>query len=128
MSETLFSFKKELPLLDAAVDSGGETAQNVPVLELCGISKAFGGTRAVQDVSGSFEKGVIYGLIGPNGSGKTTLINLISGFHSLESGKILLSGEAISNQRPHQLASLGVVRTFHPSDDVYSRNSIVRRT
>ncbi|MDB5875481.1 MAG: Branched-chain amino acid transport ATP-binding protein LivG [Ramlibacter sp.] len=112
MPETLFSFKKEQVLFEAAAVGVGEAMQNLPVLELCGISKGFGGTRAVHDVSGAFEKGVIYGLIGPNGSGKTTLINLISGFYALDSGKIVLSGEIISKRRPHELASLGVVRTF----------------
>lgn len=81
-------------------------------LSLKNVSKRFGGTQAVRDVSATFERGSIYGLIGPNGSGKTTLINLISGFYVADKGQITLDGFDLSSIKPYQLASHGLVRTF----------------
>jgi len=82
------------------------------LLRLEHVTKRFGGTVAVDDVTASFEPGVIYGLIGPNGSGKTTLINLMSGLYGLDRGSIVLDGQHLEQRRAHQMASFGIVRTF----------------
>ena len=76
------------------------------------IRKKFGGTQAVDSVSGQLSSGTIYGLIGPNGSGKTTLINLISGFYAVDDGSIRLGGDELTQLKPHQLPRIGLVRTF----------------
>lgn len=83
-----------------------------PLLQLEHVTRRFGGTVAVDDVTASFEQGVIYGLIGPNGSGKTTLINLISGLYEVHGGSIKLDGRPIERRLAHEMAALGIVRTF----------------
>jgi ABC-type branched-subunit amino acid transport system ATPase component len=83
-----------------------------PCLRFEGVSKRFGGTLAVVDVSTTVDAGETYGLIGPNGSGKTTLMNLVSGFYALDEGSIVLNGQHIDRRRAHEMAALGVVRTF----------------
>jgi ABC-type branched-subunit amino acid transport system ATPase component len=82
------------------------------LLEVSKVSKSFGGIKALQDVSLSFEKGCILGLIGPNGSGKTTLLNCISGFYSPDSGRITFNGKAIQGLPPDRIARGGLCRTF----------------
>jgi branched-chain amino acid transport system ATP-binding protein len=76
------------------------------------ITKRFGGLVALSSVDFEVREGSIVGLIGPNGSGKTTLFNLISGFHRPDQGKILFEGVEITRLKPHQIARLGVARTF----------------
>lgn len=82
------------------------------MLEGTGLSKRFGGLFAVSDFEFSVEQGQIVGLIGPNGSGKSTLFNLITGFYSPDSGKLVFNGEDITNHKSHQIAKLGIARTF----------------
>jgi branched-chain amino acid transport system ATP-binding protein len=77
-----------------------------------GLKRRFGGTLAVDDVSTTIMASEVYGLIGPNGSGKTTLINLLSGLVAADAGSILLDGQHLERRRAHELAALGVVRTF----------------
>lgn len=81
-------------------------------LELGAVSVAFGGLRAVDDLSCSIADGSIKGIIGPNGAGKTTLFNAISGITAPSSGRILLDGVDITALRPHRRAALGMARTF----------------
>ena len=83
-----------------------------PRLRFDGVTRRFGGTLAVDDVRTWIAAGEIYGLIGPNGSGKTTLVNLVSGLLAIDRGRILLDGRPVGHRRPHEMASLGVVRTF----------------
>jgi ABC-type branched-subunit amino acid transport system ATPase component len=83
-----------------------------PLLELREVHKHFGGVRAVDGVSLHVNDGAIAGLIGPNGAGKTTLINLVAGQLVPDRGDIFLGGARIGGKKPHQLASLGVTRTF----------------
>ncbi len=83
-----------------------------PVLELVGLTKAFGGLTAVNDMSLTVEPGEIVSIIGPNGSGKTTLFNLVSGIYEPDSGDILLEGESIAGLRPDQIQAKGISRTF----------------
>src|SRR5215475_4412392 len=77
-----------------------------------GVSKRFGGVVAVQDVSLEVPSGAIVSIIGPNGAGKTSLLNMISGFYKPDSGRIVLEGRDITQNKPSDIASLGVARTF----------------
>jgi branched-chain amino acid transport system ATP-binding protein len=82
------------------------------LLELTGVSVAFGGLRAVQDVSLRLMPGTLGALIGPNGAGKTTLFALISGFLKPDRGRVVFDGHDITGQAPHQNARRGLSRTF----------------
>ena len=81
-------------------------------LLLEGVTKSFGGVRAVADVTLRALKGRITGLIGPNGAGKTTLINLITGTLKLTSGRITLGENDLTEEEPDIIARRGVSRTF----------------
>ncbi len=83
-----------------------------PLLALQGVSVAFGGLRAVQDVSLALPAGSLGALIGPNGAGKTTLFALISGFLRPGSGRVFFDGRDITGQAPQLNARLGMARTF----------------
>lgn len=87
----------------------------VPLLEVEGLTKRFGGIVAVDDVSFTLPDGPITGLIGPNGAGKTTLFNLISGFHKPTSGTIRLNGERVDGMPMHEISRRGIARTFQIS-------------
>ena len=82
------------------------------VLELQHLSLSFGGIRAVRDVSMSVACGEVCALIGPNGAGKTSLFNLISGLYRPSQGRVLLDGVEISRRAPHEIAALGIARSF----------------
>lgn len=82
------------------------------MLELNAVHKRFGGLRAVDDVSFQVEEGAIKAVIGPNGAGKTTLFNLIAGNLLPTSGTIRFQGQEIQGKKPHQIAALGMSRTF----------------
>jgi branched-chain amino acid transport system ATP-binding protein len=84
----------------------------LPILETKNLTRRFGGLVAVNDVSFTVNQYEIFGLIGPNGAGKTTLFNLMTGLMTPSSGQLLLQGADISQLRPHQIASLGIARTF----------------
>jgi len=82
------------------------------LLVLKGVSKQFGGLRAVDGVSFDIKQGDIHAIIGPNGAGKTTLFNLITGVLPVTEGEITFEGKAIHHLRVHQIARLGILRTF----------------
>ncbi len=82
------------------------------IIEIDSLSKSYGGVIANKDISLKVKKGGITGLIGPNGSGKTTLFNSIVGYHPVDSGSILFSGQDISKFRVQEIARLGLLRTF----------------
>ena len=82
------------------------------LIEVKGVSKNFGGLKAVADLTFSLEKGKIKGIIGPNGAGKTTIFNLISGILLIDSGEILFKETLLNRLRPYQIAYLGISRTF----------------
>jgi len=82
------------------------------VLEVCNLTKNFGGLTAVNDLSFSVNQGDIVALIGPNGAGKTTVFNLISGFLKPTAGNIFLFGHPIVGKKPHVIAKLNLSRTF----------------
>jgi branched-chain amino acid transport system ATP-binding protein len=81
-------------------------------LKLSDVSRQFGGLHAVKGLSLHVKPGRITGLIGPNGAGKTTVVNLIAGLLKLTSGRILLDDVAIDELPPHEVARLGIARTF----------------
>ncbi|MEM1797449.1 MAG: ABC transporter ATP-binding protein [Zestosphaera sp.] len=83
-----------------------------PLLYTVNLVKRFGGIRALDGVNFSVEKGVIKGLIGPNGSGKTTLINCITGVVRPDSGRVIFNGLDITGRLPHQVAKIGIARTW----------------
>ena len=76
------------------------------------LTKRFGGLTAVSDATFDVREGSITGLIGPNGAGKTTLFAMIAGFEQPSAGLVLLDGEEITGRKPHDLAKLGLARTF----------------
>jgi ABC-type branched-subunit amino acid transport system ATPase component/ABC-type branched-subunit amino acid transport system permease subunit len=82
------------------------------ILEVRGLSKSFGGLRAVDNVSFAVRQGDILGIIGPNGAGKTTVFNLLNGFLEPDAGEILLDGRNVVGWKPHRLCRAGVARTF----------------
>jgi branched-chain amino acid transport system ATP-binding protein len=83
-----------------------------PLLQLSHVSIAFGGLRAVQDVSLALSAGTLGALIGPNGAGKTTLFALMSGFLRPDAGRITFDGRDITGRAPHLNARHGMTRTF----------------
>ena len=80
-----------------------------------GLTRRFGGVRAVDDMRFSLCEGSITGLIGPNGAGKSTLFNLVTGVDRSSSGSVTLFGEDITKLRPYQRARKGMIRTFQLS-------------
>jgi branched-chain amino acid transport system ATP-binding protein len=91
---------------------GNEARAGESVLELKGLSKSFGGLRAVRNVSLKLMPGDRKAIIGPNGAGKTTLFNLITGILPATSGQVLLFGRDVTTWRSHRRTALGMARTF----------------
>ena len=83
-----------------------------PLLKVTGLSKNFGGVRALSNVSFDLEEGELLGVIGPNGSGKTTLVNLITRFVKPSSGKVFFKGKKISHLPPYKIVRMAIARTF----------------
>ncbi|UUX96456.1 ABC transporter ATP-binding protein [Aquabacterium sp. J223] len=83
-----------------------------PLLVVQGLTKRFGGVAAIHDVGFELQPGRIVGLIGPNGAGKTTLVNLVTGVHRADAGRLRFAGEDVSGQRPFESARRGLSRTF----------------
>src|SRR6266849_5176893 len=77
-----------------------------------GLSKRFGGLRAVQDVSFTIKENETVALIGPNGAGKTTSFHLITGFHRPDSGSVMAFGREVVGLKPHDVCAHGLARTF----------------
>ncbi len=82
------------------------------LLDVQGLSLAFKGVRAIDDVSFQVHTGEVFAIIGPNGAGKTSVFNCVSGVYLPTSGSITFDGTDITGMRPHKVASRGVVRTF----------------
>ena len=82
------------------------------MLELRGLTKHFGGVKAVNDLDFTVNEGEIFGLIGPNGSGKSTTINLICGVYPETSGTVTFLGQSMNGKPPHQRLRAGIARTF----------------
>jgi ABC-type branched-subunit amino acid transport system ATPase component len=84
----------------------------VPLLELKGVSLAFGGLQVVSDLDLHVDEGEILSVIGPNGAGKTTLFNLITGIYRPDEGEISFDGSSIVGLQPHKITQRGIARTF----------------
>lgn len=82
------------------------------MLDVRGLSKRFGGLKAVDDVTFGVKRGEIAALIGPNGAGKTTMFNLITGYARPDAGRVFFDGYEATRVAPHTLASRGLVRSF----------------
>ena len=82
------------------------------MLELRGLSKHFGGVKALDELDLSVHEGDIFGLIGPNGSGKSTAINVICGVYRETAGTIRFRGDLMNGKAPHQRLRAGIARTF----------------
>lgn len=82
------------------------------LLELDHVTLRFGGVTAVSDVSFSVEEGEVFALVGPNGAGKSTIFNLISRIYDPAEGDIRFDGQSILTRSPHEMARLGIARTF----------------
>lgn len=83
-----------------------------PLLQVQELIKYFGGLAAVNNLSFSVNEGSIHGLIGPNGAGKTTIFNLVTGYYTPSKGRILYQGRDIGHMKVHEVAALGLIRTF----------------
>ena len=82
------------------------------LLETSGLTKRFGGLTVMNDLDFSMEEGEIKGFLGPNGAGKSTFFNLITGVLTPSSGHIFYAGKEITKSKPHQVAKMGIGRTF----------------
>ncbi len=83
-----------------------------PILRVEAVTKRFGGLVAVSDVSFAVKRGEVFALIGPNGAGKTTLFNCITGIYRASVGRVMFEGSDVVGLRPHDVAKLGIARTF----------------
>jgi branched-chain amino acid transport system ATP-binding protein len=82
------------------------------LLQVEKLCKNFGGLRAVHNIDFTIDSGEIVAIIGPNGSGKTTFFNVISGILPVSSGKIFFKGEDVTKRKAHEMAKVGLTRTF----------------
>jgi branched-chain amino acid transport system ATP-binding protein len=105
-------FREDISRMAVAGANAPGTASGNIQLNVAGVSKRFGGVRAVEDVSVAVERGSIASIIGPNGAGKTSLLNMISGFYRPDTGSITFEGADITRSRPPEIAALGIARTF----------------
>ncbi len=84
----------------------------VPALQITGLTKQFGGLRAVGNFDLTVQPGALDGLIGPNGAGKTTVFNMISGLYVPTGGEVDLYGEPLVGLEPFEITQMGIGRTF----------------
>ena len=96
----------------AAVSLNSTPSSSEVLLTASGLSMRFGGVLAVNGVSFDVKRGEVFTLIGPNGAGKTTVFNLISRLYTPTTGDICFEGRKLSALAPHEVASLGIARTF----------------
>lgn len=89
-----------------------DTTHTPSSLTATGVTVAFGGFKALTDVTLSITPGAVHGLIGPNGAGKTTMVNVLTGFQVPTNGQVTLDGRDVGKLSAHELRRLGVARTF----------------
>ena len=92
--------------------TGDKIAAGETILAVENVSLAFGGVKAITDVSFDIRKGEIRAIIGPNGAGKTSMLNVINGFYQPQQGRITFKGRTRSTMRPYDAARGGIARTF----------------
>ena len=82
------------------------------ILDVRAVSRRFGGLQALSDVTFSVNRGEIVGVIGPNGAGKTTLFSALMGLIRPDSGSVMLEDKPLAGLKPHEVAALGMTKTF----------------
>jgi len=85
------------------------------ILEVTGLNKHFGGVHVTRDINFTMEEGEQSAIIGPNGAGKSTFINLLTGYHRADAGRVVFAGDDITNKPPHRIARMGISRAFQVS-------------
>ena len=98
------------------------------ILKVTGVTKLFGGLRALTNVSFDLPEGQVLGLIGPNGAGKTTLFNVISGIYTPEEGRVTFQDRDITGEKPFHLARMGIARTHQivrPLNELTARENVI---
>jgi branched-chain amino acid transport system ATP-binding protein len=93
------------------------------ILEVTNLHKHFGGIHVTRHVSFTMEEGEQSAIIGPNGAGKSTLMNLLTGYHRCDSGKVVFEGQDITNRPPHRIARMGISRAFQVSS-IFTKMSV----
>jgi branched-chain amino acid transport system permease protein len=103
-----------LPPIQVAgkASAAGAQRDSQPIVEAIGVTKSFGGNRALAGVDFRMQRGALVGLVGPNGSGKSTFLNAVSGFLTCDAGSIRINGAPTTNLPPFRVARSGVGRTF----------------
>jgi branched-chain amino acid transport system ATP-binding protein len=91
---------------------GGAVDREVPCLTVEGVDLWFGGTHALDELDIEVRSGEVFGIIGPNGAGKSSLLNVINGYYRPDKGRVLLRDADVTGMRPHEIARLGIGRTF----------------
>ena len=102
----------DVEALKASISSRRIPDGAAALVEIAGVSKAFGGLVALDGLTMEIRPGTIHSLIGPNGAGKTTLVNVLSGFYRPDSGEVRLAGNRVTGWPAHRMAGRGVARTF----------------
>ena len=115
------------PGLSQRVTTPRPSGPPISILRVQGLSKSFGGLRAVDDVSFEVEEGALLGIIGPNGAGKTTLFNLLNGFLPPDQGQIEFAGMDLVGLKPNRICRRGVGRTFQTVRP-FARMSVLQNT
>ena len=96
---------------------------NRNILEVTGLEKHFGGVHVTRNVHFSMEEGEQSAIIGPNGAGKSTFMNLLTGFHRPDGGKVVFAGRDITGLPPHKVARCGISRAFQVSS-IFARMTV----
>ena len=94
-----------------------------PLLEVAGVTRAFGGFQALGGVTFGVEAGEIAAVIGPNGAGKTTLFNVITGHLTPDAGRVTFAGRDITGESPHAICHLGMARSFQRTN-IFSKLTV----
>ena len=96
----------------------------MPLLTIHNLSLSFGGIKALTDIGFDITKGDIHSIIGPNGAGKTALLNCISGVYRPDKGDILFEGNNLTKMAPHDIAAMGIGRTFQ-NVELFNNMSVI---
>ena len=96
----------------------------MPLLEVRGLTKRFGGLNAVEDLTFDVQQGELLSIIGPNGAGKTTLFNLLTGFYRPTAGRITFDGVDVTGYRPYKITRTGIARTFQLTS-IYQQSTVL---
>jgi branched-chain amino acid transport system ATP-binding protein len=97
--------------IDSYVTADGRTI-GAAVMEMKNITLRFGGVTAIKDISFDIREGEVRAIIGPNGAGKSSMLNVINGFYHPQEGEVWFRGEKRKAMKPHEIAKLGIARTF----------------